>query len=401
MKKTGKGCCRRRNGDRWKQKRISAFAGLLALLPGGGMEIDMKKTKTIRRRVIAAGAFWLAGGGLLLLSRRLPAFAEWYALHPYSRLTASVGRLMGQIPFSVAELILYALIVCVLVTFVRMIVRTVRQKKAKPLADWLSGILLVAGILLFLYAVGGGINYNRTSFSEEEGFVVSEYTAEDLEEVCEWLTEQVNAASGSVERDDSGEMLAGADAAAGAVEALETLSLTYSSLEGTYPQPKGVLLSEILSYLSLTGVYSFFTIEANYNTDMTDYNIPFVMCHELSHLRGFMDEKEANFIAFLACISSDREDFVYSGYLSAWIYCTNRLNKADHEAVSALRAQLDENAKIDLAANNAYWDSFEGTAAKVSDQVNDTYLKASGQSDGVYGYDRVVDLITAYYFNNQ
>jgi hypothetical protein len=87
----------------------------------------------------------------------------------------------------------------------------------------------------------------------------------------------------------------------------------------------------------LTGIYSPFTIEANYNGDMTDYNIPFTLCHELSHLRGFMQEEEANFIAFLACIYSDQMEFQYSGYLSAWIYAMNELNDKDVERWSQIR----------------------------------------------------------------
>lgn len=43
----------------------------------------------------------------------------------------------------------------------------------------------------------------------------------------------------------------------------------------------------------LCGVYSPFTVEANYNGDMPDYNVPHTLCHELSHLKGFMREDEA------------------------------------------------------------------------------------------------------------
>ena len=49
---------------------------------------------------------------------------------------------------------------------------------------------------------------------------------------------------------------------------------------------------------------------------MPYYNIPHTICHELSHLKGFMREDEANFIGYLACIGSDSPDFRYSGYLT-------------------------------------------------------------------------------------
>ncbi|MEI3187265.1 MAG: DUF3810 family protein [Lachnospiraceae bacterium] len=45
-----------------------------------------------------------------------------------------------------------------------------------------------------------------------------------------------------------------------------------------------VTVSEILSIQQLSGIYSPFTVEANYNRAMTDYNIPHTICHELSSI---------------------------------------------------------------------------------------------------------------------
>ena len=191
--------------------------------------------------------------------------------------------------------------------------------------------------------------------------------------------------------------LLGAREGEGAVEAMQGLAEKFPSLEGYYPQPKKLIVSEILSYQGLTGIYSPFTVEANYNGDMTAYNIPFTACHELSHLSGFMQEEEANFIAFLACIRSDRADFQYSGYLSGWVYCMNALYRADRESWQEVRLLLDEAAEPDLEANTEFWDAYEGGISKTADKINDTYLKVNGQADGVQSYSRMVDLIVAYF----
>ena len=168
-------------------------------------------------------------------------------------------------------------------------------------------------------------------------------------------------------------------------------------MEGYYPRPKELIFSEILSYQQLTGIYLPFTVEANYNGDMTSYNKPFTVCHELSHLRGFMQEQEANFIAFLACTGSERTDFQYSGYLSGWVYCMNALYRADPESWQEVRSLIDAAAEPDLAANNAFWDRYEGPVSDTAERINDTYLKVNGQADGVKSYDRMVDLVVAYY----
>lgn len=380
------------------------------------------RLRSLRPRLAAAVILLALSAGLMALAAARPQFAEWYAENIYPVFVDTAGRLWGIFPFSVSEIGLYILISAFLLSLAGMAVQAVRraraaraaaqsteqtaaqgteqtavQNAARAASSWLSCILLAAGILAFLYTICCGINYHRRSFSEEEGIVTYRYTAQELKDVCLWLTEEVNALSGEVDRGSSGVMTLEAPEGEGAVEAMRDLAEEFPALEGYYPQPKKLLVSEILSYQGLTGIYSPFTVEANYNGDMTAYNIPFTACHELSHLRGFMQEEEANFIAFLACIGAERTDFQYSGYLSGWVYCMNALYRADHESWQEVRPLLAEEAGSDLEADSAFWDAYEGRISETADRINDTYLKVNGQADGVRSYSRMVDLIVAYF----
>ena len=371
--------------------------------------------RRLRCRLTAAVLFLIISASMMALAAGKPQFAEWYSENIYPAFVDSIGRLWGIFPFSVSELVLYILIAAFVLSLAVMVTKSVKSMKekkkfrrqstdtavssgaARAAASWLSCILLATGILAFLYTICCGINYHRRSFSEEEGIVTYRYTAQELKDVCLWLTEEVNALSGEVDRGSSGVMTLEAPEGEGAVEAMRDLAEEFPALEGYYPQPKKLLVSEILSYQGLTGIYSPFTVEANYNGDMTAYNIPFTACHELSHLRGFMQEEEANFIAFLACIGAERTDFQYSGYLSGWVYCMNALYRADHESWREVRPLLAEEAGPDLEADSAFWDEYEGRISETADKINDTYLKVNGQADGVRSYSRMVDLIVAYF----
>lgn len=349
--------------------------------------------QSIKIRLAAAANLLILSAILMIAAARIPKFAEWYSETIYSFLVGTVGRLYGIFPFSVSELFFYILI---LMFFISLVFAVIKRKREFFL-EWLSVILLTAGVLVFLYTVCCGINYHRKSFSEEAGIVTYTYSANELSEICVWLTEEVNSLAGEIERDGDGVMKLSAPEGVGAVSAMQALAEDFPELEGYYPLPKKLIISELLSYQNLTGIYSPFTVEANYNGDMTVYNIPFTACHELSHLRGFMQEEEANFIAFLACIGSERADFRYSGYLSGWIYCMNTLYRIDYESWSRIRPLLDKKVEKDLAANNVFWEKYEGTLAEITDKVNDTYLKVNGQVDGVQSYNRMVDLIVAYF----
>lgn len=366
----------------------------------------MKKDKirfTYEKIKILTGCSLLAAGAILtLLAGNVGGFAQWYSTHVYPVWVNMLGRMMGVFPVSVAEILLYLLGGLLLFTLGRLLWKLFRKRAGKrQVLGWFSNLLLAAGVLFLLYVVNCGINYHRTSFSESSGIKAEEYSVSELKEVCSWLTERVNALSGSVARDDEGIMrLTGGnkgEVRSRAVEAMQSLGETYPELSGYYPEPKGLLAPWILSVQQLSGIYSPFTIEANYNSGMVDYNIPFTACHELSHLKSFMQEQEANFIAFLASTSYEDPEFQYSGYLLGWIYCMNVLHDADYDSWQEIRDTLSDGAEMDLRENNAFWARYDGAVAEVADQVNDRYLQANGQEEGIKSYDRMVDLIVSWY----
>ena len=215
------------------------------------MKKQKQEEKRAGLRILAAAILLAASAVLMVTAAQVPEFAEWYSRTIYPWLVAIVGRGLGIVPFSVAELCLYLLLIWFAVSAVFLIKGCIRYGNGgRRTFSWFSGVILAVGILALLYTVGCGINYHRESFSEEEGIVTFRYSTEELKEVCVWLTEEVNILSGEVSRGESGIMELDAPEGEGAVEAMEKLAETFSSLEGYYPQPKAVMLSEILSTAS-------------------------------------------------------------------------------------------------------------------------------------------------------
>jgi Protein of unknown function (DUF3810) len=333
---------------------------------------------------------------LLWISRISTPFANWYAGNVYPLLLNTIGRFFSIFPFSVVEIGLYCFILFLVVIIIICIIRILKKQNIiRSLLSFTYTLLRVVGILFFLFVINCGINYSRTPFSEESHLTTGEYTLEQLEALCISLTEELNYQSEQVERDAAGLAVINCDIFVGSVEAMESLGEQYEVLTGFYARPKPVWNSLLLSYQQITGIYSPFTIEANYNRDMIAYNIPFTICHELSHLRGFMREDEANYIAYLACMESDEAIFNYSGTLLAWVYSTNELYAADHEAFETIKAELVQAVKADLSANTLFWNRYEGRISEFSETVNDLYLKSNNQPEGIKSYNRMVSLLIA------
>ncbi len=424
------------------------------------------------------------------LAARSSAFANAYSHYVYRVLSLGIGSVTGLLPFSVVELLLYATILFVLFDFVKQLRRAIHAgveclrpasaaqpraggvsqtfppqadasrpaqllAVARPLRRFLSHLFLILSALLVLYVFLCGINYHRTSFSQEAGLSVTldehgtVYDEADLIALCDYLVTEINAteaqlaASATLNANadvlrapTSADATAEASGTSGADEApattievdgacigqttetpkasaawlwhagrtgqraMEKLGQRYRRLSGHYPFPKPILNTWLLSVQQTTGVYSPFTVEANYNRDIAYYDIPFTICHELSHLRGYMQEEEANFIGVLATIGADDLYFNYSGYVSAWVYAGNALARVDSTAFATLYGRINARTRQDMLYNNAYWKQFEGKPAEAHEQLNDAYLKMQGQATGVCSYGHVTDLMLEYFVKN-
>lgn len=339
--------------------------------------------KTSNIEFSTAGAILLFLACILQAAARMaPGFATWYAHTVYPVLVGVIGRFFGIFPFSVVEFGMYLLAVFCIVYGGRFIRQPLRL---------LSRTLFLCGLLLFLYTANCGINYSAMAFSQYAGLKTGQYTVEELTQLCEYLVEQVN--ENAVDESYSTQRM---EWRREGVRAMQAAGEEFAVLGGYYPRPKQVTVSWILSVQQLCGIYAPFTIEANFNGAMPDYNIPHTICHELSHLKGFMREDEANFIGYLACTASDNQAFRYSGYLTGWVYAGNALARVDMDAYRELMEQLCDQAKLDLRENSAFWNRYEGRVAEAANQINDTYLKMNRQTDGVQSYGRMVDLMLAY-----
>ncbi len=348
---------------------------------------------------IGAGSMAAAALLFVWLSRTDTGFAQWYAVHIFPVFPNTIGRILSPLPFSVYEFALYLLALgffCFLGTVLFFALRR-RATLGKLLSRFFRFLLCGACAVLLMLTLTCLINYGRTSFGEMAGYSLRDSSASELEALCEELAAQANEFAEQIPVGPSGGLsLEGVDIRKQAKQAMKKLGEQYPSLKGYYPNPKPVAFSWGMSHLRLTGMFSPFTIEANYNQNIPDYEIPYTVCHELAHLKGWIREDEAGFIAYLACRGSDDPALRYSGTLNALSYAMNALYGAGRQdSYWRIYESLPEETKADYRFSNAYWKQFETKVAEVSNALNDGYLKANAQTDGVQSYGRMVDLLLA------
>ena len=354
----------------------------------------------------------------------------FFAAGIYKVLSQGMSMLTGWIPFSLMELIIIVGPVAVLVLIIRQIVRVCKVKKPTYamsekhrdimevqsvaaqriilLITMLQNLLCLAAVIYFGYVLLCGVNYHRYPVAYHLGLTVENSTEDELAGLYAELADKATELRTQLatENEKGVYVLPYSERELGkqAKQAYIALAKDYPVFGGRYPVPKHVFFSRIMSWTEITGVFTPWTMEANVNIDISPYSIASTMCHELAHLRGFMREDEANYIAYRACMASDSVDLQYSGTMLALIHTGNALYGQDAERYYELyRAHISPAVSMDLVANNEYWDQFEKpvvgetTVGEIADKVNDAYLKANDQEDGTKSYGRVVDLLLAEY----
>lgn len=336
---------------------------------------------------------------LVLVAKNNSAFAEWYTVNIYHYISQFWNFLSSLLPFSLAEVIVIMLIPLVLAYIVISVVRIVRKKgsRGKTAYKAFLNVICTVSLVFFLFITNFGICYYRNTFAETNGIEIRESTVEELYSLCVNLAENASEARERLSEKDGIMALRSLDEAKSeAQKAMNNLYEKYPTIFSGYSATKSVMLSELMSYTQITGMFFPFTFEANVNVAVPEFSIPSTMCHELSHLRGFAREDEANFIAYLACINSDNAELQYSGYMLALIHSINALYDSDKEKYQEVFSYLSDKVKADLDANNEYWAKYETPVAEAASSINNSYLKANSQADGTKSYGRMVDLLLAY-----
>ena len=335
---------------------------------------------------------------LLIIAICSASFANGYNSTVGAAVRAVLAHLTSWLPFSLAELLLYT--TPILLVLIVIYAYRYRCRSWKSTLIFLASVLAAFSIFFSLFVFGFGIGYHTDPLDKRLGLATDSITAEDLYDTAIWLADEVNKSANGVsfgedrfsimpyDRDEMCERL---------IAAYEGVCDRYDFVQRLNSSIKPVLASEVMSHMHITGVYSFFTGEANLNVNFPDYTLPYTAAHELAHQRGIARENEANFIAFLVTAESDDAYIRYSGYLNLFEYVSNALYRVDRELYRSAIRKLEPRVIDEMRAYSDFFDAYRDSAiSNVSGAVNDTYLKLNGNEAGTASYGLVVDLAVAY-----
>ncbi|MBE6633502.1 MAG: DUF3810 domain-containing protein [Ruminococcaceae bacterium] len=327
-------------------------------------------------------------------------FSDWFNANVSLWGRRLLSYLTVWIPFSLAE----GLLLLIPVALVALILIAKRSycdswKNAGNFLLRLGSILCVV-LILFVWNFAPG--YYGTTLDRKLGLERRKVSAEELYKTSVLLVTELNQLSDELlfpgEKGSSVMPYSYGEMNRKLMDAYDRYTATHTFPDHFYSRVKPVMLSEPMSYTHITGVYTFFTGEANVNVNFPDYCIPYTAAHELAHQRGVAREDEANMIAFLVCMESDDPYIRYSALLNVYEYLASALYSADKELYQAVSGQLSDEIVQEEIAYSVFFDQYrENIAADISEATNNAYLQSQGAPEGTRSYNMVVDLTVAYY----
>ncbi|MFR5865178.1 MAG: DUF3810 domain-containing protein [Acutalibacteraceae bacterium] len=350
------------------------------------LSVRLKQKGILRPYTVATAVVFGCAVLVYVLARFWTAFAEFWARYPSQGLRFILAKLTSWIPFSLAE----ALILSLPVLAAAYIIYSNRalNRSDSPRAFWSCLMPLICAIFLLLsyFCLAFGPCYFRNGLDTNLGFKREAVSAEDLRDCAVWLSGEIEAIEDQIAYGASGhsympysyyEMTGKLnDAFAAYAEKADYISSFRASV-------KPVVLSVPMTYTHISGVYTFFTGEANVNVNFPDFCTPYTTAHEMSHQRGIAREDEANFVAFLVCMESDDVYIRYSALVNLLQYVSSALSRADSELYATVyRGHYSSALRSELSAYSKFFDEYRQSTASRWSARSTTRFAVAGTDAG-------------------
>ncbi|HZI51891.1 MAG TPA: DUF3810 family protein [Terriglobia bacterium] len=315
---------------------------------------------------------------LLFLLAAVTFLASWLRLFPRTWVESAYARgLFPGISYGLgffADLIPFSWLDLVIAGCIAILIYGVSRRRWR----------LLLGTVSFLYLWffwTWGLNYHRPPVSDRLDLDTSGLQPGDYERFSQTAIQEINrlwplASRAPLERE------------AIAVMAMDRVERVVLKVDGkhwrtTHRVKTSLLLDPWYAGAGIDGMFNPFGHEPLVVKGPFPFELPFLMSHEIAHVRGIANEGEANLIALLATVASDDPRFQYSGWLELWGYL-------------GIPESLDPGPQADLrAARDRIRSRRIAMISYMQVAMLDAHLKANAVPGGIRSYSDIVALAIA------
>ena len=359
----------------------------------------MKKTKNkkINLIIVLNIVLIIFNYFIVFIAKRNPNFIEkYYSRNLFYIINKPLSYISNRFHFSIGEILIFMLGGLLIILFLKSIYNLILRKYSKVLLNLFIMILLSLSILTY-YQLAWGLNNYRLSIEENFNFDNEDITIDDLAASYKYLVLQANDLKMDL-LENNNTQISKEYIYKNVYKGFEILNNEYPFISGNKTIVKPLKVSKIFSSSGYAGIFIPFSSEANVNYMMPEFSQPFTASHEIAHQKGFATEDSANFVGFLACYYHRDNYFKYSGFQSMMNYIGNSLYKNDKELYREISSLRSNEVLEDIEVNIEFWEEHEDEKSKeIHNKVNDRFLKANNQPQGIVTYSKVTELFVKAY----
>lgn len=300
----------------------------------------------------------------------------------FSGIAGGISSFFSLIPISMFEILICAAAVGILAYLVYIIVRTIQVKGAFHKGGlWVQfgyTLLAVAGVFAILCSMCYGVFTYRERLSKSTDYSSANVTNMEFSETMLYLIDGLNNAFYEGMEDSiffnkknlSQYQQKGSAAqaiTAKVCEAFEAAAEDIPTLKGPKLKAKELLFTPLYSANQIASIYSPFTGELCINPDYPEVFIPMQVAKTIAMQRGYTDDGDAEFIAFLVCTQySDDEYINYSGYFNAYLQFSSEYYQSNGKNLHLYMANaLNHKVKKEFVAVVKELDGLYGVSSDI------------------------------------
>lgn len=307
----------------------------------------------------------------------------------YPPIAAGLGFVSDLVPFSIQEIIIGALIICLLWRGIGL-VKTAVQKRIPwkvCLIKAGKGLFWTAAPLLVLFHLVWGFNYYRVRLVERPHYDRTRVSPENLRTQLQRTLTLVNKLRPGFSPLSAGKLNHELNIV------VDRVCLHLNGIQVHSSRKIKRFLSGYLALTGFNGVCLPFLMEAHVAIDALPCELPFISAHEKTHLKGHALESEANYIAWLACSRSQQPSIRYSGQFALLRYLLHCLPRQEHKQwLKQLHPLVLKDMK-DIAEKYRRKSRF---LRYITRTVYNSYLKSNRIESGMANYGQMVNLVLGY-----
>lgn len=300
----------------------------------------------------------------------------------FGGIAGGISSFFSLIPISMFEILLCAAAVGILAYLVYIIVRTIQVKGAFHKGGlWVQfgyTLLAVAGVFALLCSMCYGVFTYRERLSKNTDYSSANVTNMEFSETMLYLIDGLNNAYFEGMEDSiffnkknlSKYQQKGSASAAiteKVCEAFDAAAEDIPTLKGPKLKAKELLFTPLYSSNQIASIYSPFTGELCINTEYPEVFIPMQVAKTIAMQRGYNDDGDADFIAFLVCTQySDDEYINYSGYFNAYLQFSSQYYQSNGKNLHLYMANaLNHKVKKEFVAVVKELDGLYGVSSDI------------------------------------